>query len=483
MIHDIYDQYEGLTVYGMIERMAQKYGDKPAISYCEDDKIRTVTYTGFPEDVFALAAYFANKNLKGKYVAIDMRNKYNQAVAAFAAMAMGAVAVLINFDLPEDDVLYALEKVNPDVIIIDPEDEDFEFEGKEGMIKLSSDSDISRLISESTPLSEKPEISESDPAAILLTSGSTSRSKLVVLPQSALLPTGDLGTDRRLVTFPIYHVAGLKFFVNDLCCGAQICLSDFRRALTDIEWFHPTATISIPLLVSTFVKYSKKGLCDLSSFEIISSGGAPQDIEAMKYLNSLGIFSGSYYGATETSGPNTNFSPNDFKVGSVGKPCTRRDWNEVKISQEGEVLVRGKNVMLGYLGDDEATKEAFDGEWYKTGDIGRIDEDGFLFITGRIKNIIILSNGENVSPEAIESKIYRCGLIDEAVAYPEDDEIHLGIYCEDIDEQKQEKIEKFIKEYNKSVPTYHRIKKTIFRDKPFEKTASNKIKRQNAVTK
>ena len=138
--------------------------------------------------------------------------------------------------------------------------------------------------------------------------------------------------------------------------------------------------------------------------------------------------------------------------------------------------------MLGYLGDEAATKEAFDGDWYKTGDIGKIDEDGFLFITGRIKNIIILSNGENVSPEAIENRIYRCGIIDEAVAYAENDEIHLGVYCEDMNKEKREEIEEFIKAYNKSVPTYHRIKKIDFRDKPFEKTASNKIKRPKKVS-
>lgn len=114
--------------------------------------------------------------------------------------------------------------------------------------------------------------------------------------------------------------------------------------------------------------------------------------------------------------------------------------------------------------------------------VGKIDEDGFLFITGRIKNIIILSNGENVSPEAIENRIYRCGIIDEAVAYAENDEIHLGVYCEDMNKEKQEEIEEFIKAYNKSVPTYHRIKKIDFRDKPFEKTASNKIKRPKKVS-
>ena len=475
----IYDQYKGLTFYEMTDRMVKKYGDKPAISYSEGGTVQTVTYNGLFKDILVLAGYFSDKNLKGKYIAIDMRNTYNQAIAAFAAMAMGAVAVILNFDLPEDDIRYALEKVEPDILITDPEDEDFEFDGKPGMIRLSSDGDISHILSEGAPLAVKPHICESDPAAILMTSGSTSRSKLVILPQSAMLPTSDVKTRRSLVTFPLYHVAGIKFFINDLCYGAHTCLSDFRRAISDIGWFRPNEAIAIPLLVSALVKYSKKGLCDLSCFKNIDSGGAPQDLESKKYLNSLGIFSVSFYGTTETSGTNTVSYPETFKDGSVGKPGGR---NEIKISPEGEVLVRGKNVMLGYLGDEAATKEAFDGDWYKTGDIGKIDEDGFLFITGRIKNIIILSNGENVSPEAIENRIYRCGTIDEVVAYAENDEIHLGVYCEDMNQEKREEIEKFIKAYNQSVPTYHRIKKIDFRDKPFEKTASNKIKRPKKVS-
>ena len=474
----IYDQYKGLTVYGMLERMSQRYGESPAISYLADENVRTVTYNGLFRDSLVLAAYFEKNGLKGKYVAIDMRNTYNQVVCAFGAMAVGAIAVLLNFDLPEDDVLFALERINPDILITDPEDGDFEFSGKAGMVRLSSDDDIARLLAEGEPLSSVPSVCESDPAMILMTSGSTSRSKLVVLPQSAMMPTSDVETHRSITTFPLYHVAGIKFFINDLCYGAHTCLSDFSHAISDIAWFRPTDSISIPLLVSTLVKYSKKGLCDLSCFKNIHSGGAPQDAESKKYLNSLGIFSVSFYGTTETSGTNTVAYPDTFKEGSVGQPGA---WNEIKISPEGEILVRGKNVMLGYLGDEAATKEAFDGDWYKTGDIGRIDEDGFLFITGRIKNIIILSNGENVSPEAIETRIYRCGLIDEAIAYAANDEIHLGVYCDDLSDEKRRKIEEFVGEYNRSVPTYHRIKKIDFRDKPFEKTASNKIKRPKEV--
>lgn len=474
----IYDQYAGLAVYEMLERMARKYGDKPAISYCEGEDVQTVTYNGLFRDVLALSGYYAGKRLQGQYIVVDMRNTYNQAVAVFAAMAMGAVAVILNFDLPEEDIRYALEMVKPAVLITDPEDADFEFDGGPNLIRLSSDADVSRLLAESAPLAEKPAVGDGDPAMILMTSGSTSRSKLVVLPQSALLPVTDIETHRSIVTFPIYHVAGIKFFINDLCYGAHTCLSDFRRAIADIEWFRPTDSVSIPLLANTLVKYSKKGICDISCFKNMHTAGAPQDLESVKYLNSLGIFSASFYGATETGGPNTVSYPNAFKVGSVGKPAARSAWNEIKISSDGEVLVRGKNVMIGYLGDAEATKAAFDGDWYKTGDIGQIDADGFLFITGRIKNIIILSNGENVSPEAVESRIYRCGLIDEAVAYAENDEIHLGVYCENMDDLKRERIEKFVREYNRSVPTYHRIKKIDFRDTPFEKTASNKIKRQ-----
>ena len=111
------------------------------------------------------------------------------------------------------------------------------------------------------------------------------------------------------------------------------------------------------------------------------------------------FFSVRLYGATETSGAVVYSVPGQCRAGSVGKVGP---WNEVRLSDKGEILVRGNNLMLGYLDDPKATREALADGWYHTGDIGYIDEDGFLFITGRIKNVIVLSNGENVSPEAIE---------------------------------------------------------------------------------
>lgn len=471
----LYRQFENLTVYDMLALMAQKYGDQPALSYRENDTEQTKSYHDFFYECRLAAQWLNDKNLFGKYIVIDSRNTYCQLVCIMASMMMGAVAVFVNFDLAEEDVLYVLDKIKPSAVFYDAQDADFPFPNDEELICMC-DSVIGEVISHETRLFEKNlQIMPNDPAAVLLTSGSTSRSKFVLLSHHSMLPLSDYHAERSILTFPLYHIAGIKVLINDLSRGAHICLSDFRRGMEDIAWFRPKQAIAIPMFVSALVKRSKLGILDIGCFESIHTGGAPQNEEVVRYLNALGIASYSVYGATESGGIITKSYPNDNKIGTVGKPGP---WNPVEISPEGEILISGKCVMLCYLGDEQATKQAFVNGKYRTGDLGAFDEDGYLHITGRIKNIIILSNGENVSPEAIETKLSVCADIEEIVVYENNDTICAEIYTESLTAEKELGIRTFIKNYNKTVPSYHRVKTVTFRSTPFEKTQSNKIKRQ-----
>ena len=215
-------------------------------------------------------------------------------------------------------------------------------------------------------------------------------------------------------------------------------------------------------------------------FALIICGGAALDPETEKGLYDLGIQVLNGYGITECS-PIVSVNRNyHYKIGSVGLPLS---CNRIKIDNPdengiGEIMVAGSNVMLGYYKDPEGTKEAFEGEWFRTGDYGRIDTEGFLFITGRKKNLIILANGENVMPEELEMKLGRLEYVLDVVCYEEDGGITAEFYLdEEHFSEARSRLEKDIDIFNRTMPIQKNISGVKIRDIPFEKTTTMKIKR------
>ena len=210
------------------------------------------------------------------------------------------------------------------------------------------------------------------------------------------------------------------------------------------------------------------------NLDIIVSGGAPIDPKYIQAFHSLGITVLNGYGITEC-GPIVSVNRNRFNVvGSVGLPLC---CNEVKISEDGEVLVKGDNVMLGYYHNDQENEKVFSDGWFRTGDLGRIDKHGALHITGRIKNLIILSNGENISAESVEAQIYTIPYVKEAVAYGEDDVIVAEVFPDEEVPDARECIHLDIQAINQTLPYVKNIGKVIVRDAEFPKTTTKKIKR------
>lgn len=214
--------------------------------------------------------------------------------------------------------------------------------------------------------------------------------------------------------------------------------------------------------------------------EIVICGGAPLDPEIQKGLYDLGITVLAGYGITECSPVVAVNRNHDFKLGSVGKPlpCNKVKIDEPDAKGIGEILVSGTNVMLGYYKNPEATAEVFDGEWFRTGDFGRIDEDGFLFIMGRKKNLIILANGENVAPEELEARLIKLEYVKEVAVYEESGKIAAEFF---LDEEEypdaQSRLDADVKVFNKSMPQSKNIGLVKVRNIPFEKTTTMKIKR------
>ena len=376
---------------------------------------------------------------------------------------------------------------------------------------------------------------------MLFTSGTTGTSKCVMLSQknvfsvaTAAVRTVDFYPDDVTVSvLPVHHTYELAITLAEMIYGMHVCINDsLSHTMKNFKQFRPTALILVPLFVYTMYKriwaeakkkkrenalkigiiasgtakavgidFRRRIFSDIleafgGRLEKIICGGAPLDpimIEAFEHFG-ISIYEG--YGITECS-PLAAVTPYYArKYGSVGVavPCCeiRVDGNEVGENGyvEGEIEVHGDNVMLGYFDNDEANGEAFteDG-WFRTGDMGYIDDDGYVFITGRKKSVIVLENGKNVFPEEIEEYLDKIPEIEEcvvvgrgekdqtvelvAVVYPNKDEFPEGT----TDEEMLKTVEEKIGAVNKKLPSFKRIVKAELRDTEFEKTTSKKIKR------
>ena len=202
----------------------------------------------------------------------------------------------------------------------------------------------------------------------------------------------------------------------------------------------------------------------------VISGGAAINQKYIDGMEAIGIQVLNGYGITECGPVVAVNHVYASRQGSVGFPM---DCNQVRI-EDGEIWVRGANVMLGYYQNEAATKEAMEDGWFKTGDLGYLDQEGFLYITGRKKNLIILSNGKNVSPEELEDKIAELPHVLEAVVYAEDGAITAEVYTEE-----QKDVRETILALNRELPAYKHIQRVKFRNREFDKTTTKKIKRGN----
>ena len=375
---------------------------------------------------------------------------------------------------------------------------------------------------------------------MLFTSGTTGTSKIVMLSQknifsvvSSAAETVDFSPEDTVVSLlPVHHTYELACLLAEMDYGIHICINDsLTHVLKNFKIFKPTGLVLVPLYVYTFYKRiwseAKKSGRDkklklglgvsramntvgidkrrdifaevLNSFGgrlcKIICGGAALNPRMIEFFNNLGISIYEGFGITECS-PLVFVSPYYAqKYGSVGPavPCCQaridgEDRND-KGYLEGEIQVKGDNVMLGYYKNPEANELAFteDG-WFRTGDVGYMDADGYFYITGRMKSVIVLENGKNVFPEEIEEylgnidEIAECAVIGRqsgetvtlvALIYPDYTKYPEG----KPDKEIEQDIEAKILAMNKNLPTYKQVKKTELRNTPFEKTTSRKIKR------
>lgn len=385
------------------------------------------------------------------------------------------------------------------------------------------------------PVEKREEVSE-----FLFTSGTTGTSKCVMLSQknifaavTAAAATVDFNKDDVIVSLlPIHHTYELACMLAALDFGIHICINDsLTRVLKNLQLFKPTGLVLVPLYVYTFYKKiwseakkngkdktlklgigasralmatgvdrRRKLFADVHAafggrLEKIICGGAALNPRMIEFFESIGISIYEGFGITECA-PLVAVTPYyDRKYGSVGPavPCCQIRIDEHGINDkgypEGEIQVKGDNVMLGYYKNPKATASVFTADgWFRTGDVGYLDEDDYCYITGRLKTVIVLENGKNIFPEEIEEylddidQIAECVVVGRqygsevsliAIIYPDAAKFPANISKEDMQKELQQQVN----ELNKKLPTYKHIKGIELRDKEFEKTTSRKIKR------
>ena len=363
-----------------------------------------------------------------------------------------------------------------------------------------------------------PELDPEDVAAMYFTSGTTGKPRCVMLTNrnmgsqisavTEVLPLSE--KDVGLSLLPLSHTFEMMTCIaNALDCGGTLYINESVRAVKkNLHERHPTVLVAVPLVLQTLHKeilntakkqgkleklqrairvnegIQRLGL-DLSdrffeevreplggALRIIICGGASLDPELIRFFKALGIEILHGYGITECSPVVSVNRPGIVVIGSVGRslPCC-----EVSIIGR-EICVRGDSVSPGYYNDPEATAESFRDGWFRTGDLGRLD-NGNLFFEGRIKNLIILANGENVSPEELEEKLYQAEGVLDAVVYEKDGMITAELFVDRVLIPDVHAAWKIISPINRSNATFKQIADIVLRDTAFEKTVTKKIKR------
>lgn len=512
----------------MVKYRAKTTPDETAFSYSVGkDKIENKTCREFSDDIDAIGTFLYDKGYKSSHIAIIGENSYEWLVAFLAIVNGGNVAVPIDKELPHDKVKELLIQSDCEAVFVSENYTDLVENNAE--IRMLSLSKLSEYIDEGQKLIDSGKTEYADYsidvdklAAIFFTSGTTGNSKGVMLSHKNMAADINFACKNfrldgdTLAVLPFHHTFGLItaiFKVFNYRHSAYIN-KGLRHIQKNMQIVKPQTVFWVPLFVETFYKNimetaRKSGkdktllravkISDLllrfgidirrkifksvheafgGNLEYIICGGAPLDAKYVKTFRSWGINILNGYGITECSpvvSVNRNFYWRDGSVGQVLDGC------QVKIADDGEILVKGDNVMMGYYKDTAATKEVLIDGWYHTGDIGHIDKDGFLFITGRKKNFIILSNGENISPEEIESEIMSDEAVEEVVVYGKNGMLVAAIFPNEAYIGNQNYFDDLLMHLNQKQPLYRQISKVQLRNTEFEKNSTKKILRYKVL--
>ena len=483
-------------VYDMVTRcMEQEFPDHVAIRYVAEDGKTVVEkkYREYAQDIRRMVAYLKAEvpDIKGRRIVLLSRNCYEFCVASYGIILAGGVLVTLNQKKNWEELEYELGLVEPALILNDGIDYGCraELEAAYGPKLRPMD-----CYKDTAPGELTNCVGHDDLMMLMFTSGTTGRSKGVMLSERNMcaslhtysevaenwitdrLPAGQKLPLSHMTLLPLFHMACFVCVVSYPPAGWTLNLcGDIRDFYRDPGLMHSDVMASAPMLVETVYNDMKRGrVSRLNGLWDLCCSSAALDPKMLLELAQNGFVVNQCYGMTETFGDGIlNFTQVEKHMSAVGKPD---DHVQYKLDETGEICIKGDCVMLGYYKDPEATAEVIDADgWFHTGDLARMDEEGFYYITGRKKNLIILASGENVSPEELEKKLALCPAITECIVKEKGQKICAVIYCP---EDKQEEVRAFVTEVNRSLPLYKRISAVEFTAEPLPRNALGKLLRK-----
>ena len=518
------------------------------------------TYTDLLNDIYSFGTGLYKLGLKNSRVAVCGRNRYEWVVSHVSNLFGGIVSVPIDKELQLNELEESLIRSDAEALVFDEKYQEnimkIKANGKTNikfficMSKLNGYIAYDELLQEGKKALEngdndfKNHIPNSKEMGILLfTSGTTSKAKAVMLCQDGIcanvsdlqMVEGVKSTDTNIAFLPFHHIFSSTGMLFMMACGAKTVFPDGLKYIKqNLHEYGVSVFVGVPLLINKMYETIEKEIekqgktkllnnaVKVSNFllklhidirkklfkqivdalggkmRMIVAGGAPLEKRIAQGFNDFGIHLVQGYGLTETSPVISAENDKYIKPGSVGIPMRSVQVEVVNKDEDGigEVRVKGPNVMMGYYENEEATKAVLRDDWFYTGDLGYFDEDGYLFLTGRQKDVIVLKNGKKVFPEEIEMLIDKLDEVEESFIYgmpqkgdKNDPMISLEVvYTENaIKGKTEEELKKIIwdkvKEVNKTLPQYKYIKNLIITSEPLIKTTTHKVKRKEELQK
>lgn len=539
-------------------RVKIKNKDKNSPAVYEDH-----TFTDFLNDVYAVGSSLYAHGLQGKRVAIIGRNQYNWVVTHLSCLFGGIVSVPIDKELPLGEMEDSLARAEADAVVFDYKYKDaistIKANGKTNLKEffcmneeLEGFTSIKTLLAEGKKIVEsgdrtfidfKPDGSKM--AILLFTSGTTSKSKAVMLSGKGIATNVcDLlihekfePNSTNIAFLPFHHIFGSTCMLYTIAYGMKTVFPDGLRYIKqNFEEYQVSFFVGVPALIDNMytglekeierqgktksVEFAKKLCRFLLFFHIdirrkvfksvidqmggrmhyIISGGAPLSKRVAAGFADYGIYIYQGYGLTETSPVLAAENYNHVKAGSIGvpMPSVKAEFHDKDDDGIGELCVQAPNVMMGYYKNPELTNEIIYDGWFHTGDLGYMDEEGYIHLTGRKKDMIVLKNGKKVFPEELELLVKKIPGVMDAFIYGEPKngdfsdllialEIQYNkkeaakIYGDISTEELTQKIWEQVKEVNKTVPSYKYIKEIYLTEDAFVKTTSMKTKRKEEL--
>jgi long-chain acyl-CoA synthetase len=541
----MHNQNTFYTIPALLHSSFEKYGNRPFLSFTDETPL---TYAQVREKIEHITSLLKQHQVKkGDKVAILSSNMPNWAMTYFAILSMGAVAVPILPDFSENEVHNVLKHSESKVLFVSelqlPKTENYSLSHLQAIIKINDFSVLKNTAEkhQDSSITQKPVVDEHDLAAIIYTSGTTGNSKGVMLSHKNITHNAISGgilqpiseKDRFLSLLPMSHTyENTLGLILPMIYGSSIYylkkLPTPAVLIPAMQQIKPTMILAVPLIIEKIYKnkifpaiHGKKLISSLYKIPFVRKrinksagrkliqtfggelkffgiGGSKLNATVEQFLIEAKFPYAIGYGLTETSPLVAGVNPSTVRLQSTGPAIEEVQIKLINVTEEtgeGEICVKGPSVMMGYYKDNEATKAVFtEDNWFRTGDLGTIDKDGYVFIKGRLKNVIIGPSGENIYPEEIEALINNFEFVVESLVVEKSGKLVAFVHfnTEELQNKYQhmkddigQYIEKKTKELseelknriNEKVNRFSTIKIVVPHDSPFEKTPTQKIKR------